>query len=71
MIEILHRLGGTHAQASVEYACVLLAFLAMIVASALLWRALSEGELVQKSVDAASHTTAQGVLGDVQDILLY
>lgn len=71
MIRMFQRLGADQAQATVEYACVLIAFLAMIVATALLWRALSEGELVQKSVDAASHTTAQGVLSDVQDILLY
>ncbi|EFL43564.1 hypothetical protein HMPREF9248_0648 [Fannyhessea vaginae PB189-T1-4] len=54
-----------------EYMVVVVAFLAMICALGALFRAFAEGTVVQDSVSAASHTTAQGVLGDLQDILLY
>lgn len=58
-------------QGTMEYMVVVVAFLAMICALGALFRAFAEGTVVQDSVSAASHTTAQGVLGDLQDILLY
>lgn len=58
-------------QGSMEYALVTAAFLSMILALSALWHAWANKDLLQRSIDASSHTTAQGVIGDVQDILLY
>lgn len=58
-------------QGSMEYVLVTAAFLSMILALSALWHAWANKDLLQRSIDASSHTTAQGVIGDVQDILLY
>lgn len=58
-------------QGSLEYVLVTVAFLSMILALSALWHAWAKQDLLQRSIDASSHTTAQGVIGDVQDILLY
>lgn len=58
-------------QGSMEYVLVTAAFLSMILALSALWHAWANKDLLQRSIDASSYTTAQGVIGDVQDILLY
>ncbi len=54
-------------QASVEYALVLVASLAMLAALAALWRKGGEGTLVDGAIAAASHL----VEGTLQDVLLF
>lgn len=56
------------AQATLEYALVVAAFMAMVSALALLWRAGADGVLARLVEDAASH--ALDGLG-VLDIVLY
>ncbi len=54
-------------QASVEYALVLVASLAMLAALAALWHKGGEGTLVDGAISAASHL----VEGTLQDVLLF
>lgn len=45
----------TDGQASVEYALIICAFLALLVGIAALWRAAEMGLLVELAIDASSH----------------
>lgn len=65
------RTDGQRGQASVEYALVLLAFLASVVALAALWHAGRDGALVERAVEAASHSFASGLVGGAKDLVLY
>ncbi|HIZ46568.1 MAG TPA: hypothetical protein IAA19_06060 [Candidatus Olsenella pullistercoris] len=58
-------------QATVEYLVVLGAFLAMLLALGALWRAGSEGDLVQLAADSASHGLGQGTVPLLKDVLGY
>ena len=59
-------------QATVEYALVLFAFLASIVAMGSLWHAAREGALVRLCMESASHGLSGGqAIASAQDILLY
>lgn len=58
-------------QATVEYLLVLAAFLAMVLAMGAIVARAREGALVERAVAAASHTAADGVVGEVRDVLLY
>ncbi|MBQ9005847.1 MAG: hypothetical protein IJ092_05680 [Atopobiaceae bacterium] len=59
-------------QATVEYALVLFAFLASIVAMGTLWHTAREGALVRLCTEKASHgMSGEGAFGSAQDILLY
>lgn len=54
-------------QGTVEFALVGAAFLSLVVALALLWRALESGLFVEHAVISASHhvrSVMEGVLGD-------
>lgn len=63
---------GTRGQSTVEYAVVLLAFLAMVAALAALWHAGREGRLLRLVVSAASHLLGGGdALGSANDVLLF
>ena len=65
-------LGEESGQSTTEYALVLVAFLAMLGALGLLWHAASDGVLLGKAVESASHVFgASGSLGAWQDILLF
>ena len=57
-------------QASLEYALVLFAFLATLVALAALWRAGSGGGLLERAIQASSHA-ADGLLAGQKDLWLY
>lgn len=61
---------GQRGQASLEYALVLFAFLATLVALAALWRVGSEGGLLERAVRASSHA-ADGSLAGQKDLWLY
>lgn len=58
----------SRAQATLEYALVLFAFLAMVAAIAAMWRAGAEGVFTSLAGRAASHALD---LGGVVDISLY
>ncbi len=65
---ILFECGG---QSTVEYAIVLGAFLAMVVALAAIARAVGSGVVANEAVEAASHSAGETFLGTLQDALLY
>lgn len=58
-------------QATVEYALVVFALLAIIVACAALWRAFDEGLFVSHAAAGASHHVGRGSPGAAADVLLY
>jgi hypothetical protein len=63
---------GSRGQSTVEYAVVLLAFLAIVVAFAALWHAGRDGLLIRRATQAASHLFGGGdALGSAKDILLF
>jgi len=57
-------------QSSVEYALILVAFLALILAFAALWRFLEAGSLIEHALMSASHHLSGGV-GVYADIWAY
>lgn len=59
-------------QSTVEYALVLFAFAASLVAMGSMWHAARDGVLLRRGIESASHVaTAEGALGSAQDVLLY
>ena len=59
-------------QASVEYALVVAAFLAAVLACALVWHAARDGSLDELARKAASHVVGEGgLVGAVRDIALF
>ena len=67
-----HENGRERGQGTVEYALVLFAFLASIIAMGGLWQTAREGTLVRLCTEAASHGLSAGsAFGSAQDILLY
>lgn len=63
---------GARGQSSLEYALVLLAFVAMVVALCTLWRAAHHGLLLEQARRHASHSLEGGISSEaVQDVLAY
>ena len=62
---------GRRGQSTVEYALVLLAFLAVAVALGALWHAGRDGRLLRIALEAASHLFGGDALGSDNDILLF
>lgn len=59
-------------QACIEYALVLIAFAAMVLAMGAVWHASRDGVLLREARDASSHLVGgAGVLGMLRDISLY
>lgn len=59
-------------QATLEYAFVLMAFLALLMGLAAMWHAARDGRLLRLAVEAAPNAiTEGGEVGAVQDILSY
>lgn len=58
-------------QSSVEYALVLLAFLAAALALGALWRAGRDGALARLATQAASHGLGGGIAQALRDIALF
>lgn len=54
-------------QGSVEYALVVVAFLAVAIALGALWHFVSEGDLAQDAVETLTHRIPRGVL----DVVLF
>lgn len=60
---------GTRGQATVEYALVVLAFLAVALGLAAVWKVAKSGALQRQAREAASHNWEGGMtLGFVQDL---
>lgn len=59
-------------QSCVEYALVLIAFAAMVLAMGAVWHAGRDGALLRQARDASSHLVGgSGVLGMLRDISLF
>ena len=58
-------------QSTLEYLLLLVAFVAMVGALALLWHAARDGRLLELSVDAASHSSGGGMTSLLKDVLEY
>ena len=64
--------GETSGQSTVEYALVLLAFLAVVLALGAVWKVAQEGGLQRLAGKAASHALGgEGTLGGMRDIVLF
>ena len=59
------------AQGTVEYAIVLIAFLAIVIAFAYIWRAVSDGLFIEHAVQSASHHVQSGLAGVLADVFVY
>ena len=57
-------------QSTVEYAVVMAASLAVVVALGMLWNAVDGGMFVQHAVASASHNV-QGMAGSIADVFCY
>ena len=63
---------GANGQSSVEYALVLVALLAMVLALGAVWAAARDGGLSRLGERAASHAVSgEGALGGIRDIVLF
>lgn len=62
---------GRSGQSTLEYLLMLVAFIAMIGALALLWHAARDGRLLALATDAASHGSGAGAVSMLKDVLEY
>ena len=58
-------------QSTLEYLLLLVAFIAMIGALALLWHAARDGRLLALATGAASHGSGAGAVSMLKDVLEY
>ncbi|MBP3892616.1 MAG: hypothetical protein J6D34_01070 [Atopobiaceae bacterium] len=59
-------------QSTVEYALVVMAFVAMLLAMALLWHAGRDGMLLERAIRSSSHQLGGAdALGSLRDVVLY
>lgn len=58
-------------QATLEYMFVMLGFLAILFALGAFVHKLGDSEVLQQLANASSHTSDQGFMGGLQDLLLY
>ena len=75
MRRMVHELGrlarSQGGQGSVEYALVLLAFIAACAALAALWHETQDGLLLESALGSASHSLDQGLVEASKDLVLY
>lgn len=62
---------GTRGQSTLEYLLIMSAFAALVAALALLWRTAQAGKLQEIAVAAASHSSGEGVVAALKDVLGY
>ena len=60
--------GPDAGQSTLEYALLLMAFVAMVAALAALWHVARDGSLLRLATSAASHTTSEGVVAALKDL---
>ena len=65
------RRSGCSGQSTLEYLLLLVAFVAMVGALALLWHAARDGRLLALATDAASHGSGGGAVSMLKDVLEY
>ena len=58
-------------QSTLEYLLVLLSFMAMVAALALVWHAARDGRLLALATGAASHGMAQGAVALLKDVVAF
>lgn len=58
-------------QATLEYMFVMLGFLAILLALGAFVHKLGNSDVLQQLANASSHTSDQGFMGGLQDLLLY
>lgn len=58
-------------QATLEYMFVMLGFLAILLALGAFVHKLGDSDVLQQLANASSHTSDQGFMGGLQDLLLY
>lgn len=58
-------------QSTLEYMLVLLAFMAMVCALALVWHAARDGRLLALATGAASHGAGQGAVALLKDVAAF
>ncbi|MEF9841252.1 MAG: hypothetical protein RR773_01670 [Raoultibacter sp.] len=68
-----HRRGSREdrGQVTVEFAVILVAFLAIAIALGVVWRALEGGLFVDHALQSASHHMETVVPGVIADVFLY
>ncbi len=62
---------GTRGQSTLEYLLIMSAFAVLVAALALLWRTAQAGKLQEIAVAAASHSSGEGVVAALKDVLGY
>ena len=62
---------GRAGQSTLEYLLLIVAFIALIGALALLWHAARDGRLLALATDAASHGSGGGAVAMLKDVLEY
>lgn len=62
---------GRSGQSTLEYLLLLAAFVAMVGALALLWRAARDGTLLSLATAAASHGSGGGAVALLKDVLAF
>lgn len=62
---------GRSGQSTLEYLLVLLGFMAMIAALALVWHAARDGRLLALATGAASHGSGQGAVALLKDVAAF
>lgn len=62
---------GRSGQSTLEYLLVLLGFMAMIAALALVWHAVRDGRLLALATGAASHGSGQGAAALLKDVAAF
>lgn len=68
---IVGKLADQKGQATVEYAVIVAAFLAMAVALGMFWHMLDDGLLVEHALAVASHHIQSVAPATIADIFLY
>lgn len=58
-------------QSTLEYALVLISFLALVVALGAVWHAARDGRFVTLAVESASHSLSAGLVAVLQDVLAF
>lgn len=62
---------GRAGQSTLEYLLLLVAFVAMVGALALIWHAARDGRLLSLATEAASHGSGGGTVALLKDVLEY
>ncbi len=68
---LMRAVRGMRGQSTLEYLLIMSAFAVLVAALALLWRCAQAGKLQEIAVAAASHSSGEGVVAALKDVLGY